>query len=98
MDVASLRHWTSDDSEILPRKLTGLCAKCQRKVAKTVKRSRDFGLFPHLGEFLIQDGHPAHRKEIFHESVRRVKVSPQARRGGMGYDEPVFVESKSIIR
>lgn len=32
LDVLTLRRFISDDSEILPRKATGLCAKCQRKV------------------------------------------------------------------
>ena len=32
LDVLTLRKYLSDDSEILGRKLTGLCAKCQRQV------------------------------------------------------------------
>jgi len=32
LDVLTLRRFISEDSEILSKKRTGLCAKCQRKV------------------------------------------------------------------
>ena len=32
LDVLTLKKFLSDDSEILAKKMTGLCAKCQRKV------------------------------------------------------------------
>jgi ribosomal protein S18 len=32
LDIPTLRRFISVDSEILSRKSTGLCAKCQRKV------------------------------------------------------------------
>jgi ribosomal protein S18 len=32
VDVLTLRKFLSEDCEIMPRKATGLCAKCQRKV------------------------------------------------------------------
>lgn len=32
MDIFTLRKFLSEDSEILGRKITGLCAKCQRQV------------------------------------------------------------------
>jgi ribosomal protein S18 len=32
LDVLNLRKYLSEDSEILGRSATGLCAKCQRKV------------------------------------------------------------------
>lgn len=69
IDVIGLRRWLSDDAEILPRKVTGLCAKCQRKVAKAIKRSRNFGLLPHLGEFVLQDGNVVTNENNFHASV-----------------------------
>ncbi|EGD74122.1 30S ribosomal protein S18 [Salpingoeca rosetta] len=34
--------------QILRRSSTGLCSKAQRKIAKAIKRSRHFGLMPHV--------------------------------------------------
>ena len=63
---------------------TGLCAKCQRQVAKTIKRARNFGLVPHLGQFIVQDSRPLHKDEFFHDDVR---VAADAQRdGGEGGD------------
>ena len=49
LDILTLRRFLSDDSEIMGGKHSGLCAKCQRKVAKTIKRARNYGIVPHLG-------------------------------------------------
>lgn len=70
LDILTLRRFVSDDSEILGRKHTGLCAKCQRKVAKTIKKSRNFGIMPHLGEFIIQDSRPVNRDSHVHDTVQ----------------------------
>lgn len=69
MDVFTLRRFLSDDSEILGRRSTGLCAKCQRKVAKTVKRARHFGLLPHLGDYNVEDTRPFHENRPYHDTV-----------------------------
>lgn len=82
LDVVGLRKFLSDDSEILGRKHTGLCAKCQRKVAKSIKRSRNFGLLPHLGEFVLQDSRPMHQGENVHESL---------------LEDGMLIKSKSIL-
>jgi ribosomal protein S18 len=34
LDVLAMRRFMSDDSEILPKRITGLCSRCQRKVSK----------------------------------------------------------------
>lgn len=34
-DIVTLRRFIAGDSEILGKKLTGLCSKCQRKVSRT---------------------------------------------------------------
>jgi small subunit ribosomal protein S18 len=74
MDVASLKRFVSADSEIMGKKLTGLCSKCQRKVARTVKRARKLGLMSHLGGFHITDKDPVHEadKFNFHQSLDNV--------------------------
>ena len=39
-DVAFLRNYTSEKGKILPRRISGCCAKHQRMVAAAIKRSR----------------------------------------------------------
>eukprot|EP00607_Mallomonas_marina_P006449 CAMPEP_0182428542 /NCGR_PEP_ID=MMETSP1167-20130531/23100_1 /TAXON_ID=2988 /ORGANISM="Mallomonas Sp, Strain CCMP3275" /LENGTH=290 /DNA_ID=CAMNT_0024611501 /DNA_START=175 /DNA_END=1051 /DNA_ORIENTATION=+ len=68
LDVLALRRFLSDDSEIMPRKHTGLCARCQRKVAKSIKRARHIGVVPHIGEYTIQDSRPLHRDVNYHDT------------------------------
>jgi len=68
VDVLTLRKYLSDDAEIMGRKATNLCAKCQRKVAKTIKTARNFGLLPHLGEFVLRDARPSSKKKRFHDA------------------------------
>lgn len=67
LDVLTMRRFLSEDSEILNRKSTGLCAKCQRKVAKNIKRGRQLGIIPHLSQYTLQDARPLHRDENFHD-------------------------------
>lgn len=43
---------------ILGRHRTGLCAKCQRKVARTVKAARQLGLVPTVSDYEIRDTGP----------------------------------------
>lgn len=68
-DVQTLRKFITDDSEILSRKESGLCARCQRKVATTIKRARNFGILPHIGEYIIQDGRALKHDTNFHDEL-----------------------------
>ena len=43
-DVEILKKYINDKGKILPRRVTGVCAKHQRKVAKQVKYGRHMGL------------------------------------------------------
>lgn len=45
-DAALLAKFTSERGRILPRRLTGLSAYNQRRVAKAIKRARILGLLP----------------------------------------------------
>ena len=45
-DTDTLRRYTTDRGKILPRRVTGNCAKCQRKVSSAVKRARALALLP----------------------------------------------------
>lgn len=67
LDVLTLSRYLTDDAEILGRKDTGLCTKCQRKVTQAVKRARNFGILPHIGEYHIRDGRPLHKEIRYHD-------------------------------
>jgi ribosomal protein S18 len=69
LDVVNLKRFLSDDAEILGRRQTGLCSKCQRKVAKCVKTSRQLGILPHIGQYFVEDSRPSHVDENFHDVV-----------------------------
>lgn len=45
-DVAALRHFVSERGKILPRRITGTCAKHQRKINLAIKRARAIALLP----------------------------------------------------
>ncbi len=69
LDVVTLKKFMSGESEILGRSATGLCSKCQRKVAKAIKKARNIGVIPHIGDYIIQDTRPTKRKSNYHDSV-----------------------------
>jgi small subunit ribosomal protein S18 len=45
-DSDSLRRFTTERGKILPRRITGTCAKHQRLVAREIKRARSLALLP----------------------------------------------------
>ncbi|MEA4816644.1 MAG: 30S ribosomal protein S18 [Lachnospiraceae bacterium] len=46
-DVAKLRKYISERGKILPRRITGNCAKHQRALTTAIKRSRHIALMPY---------------------------------------------------
>ncbi len=46
-DVEVLKKYTNERGKILPRRVTGTCAKHQRYVAEQVKRARTIALLPY---------------------------------------------------
>ncbi len=46
-DTRTLKKFVSDKGKILPRRITGTCAKHQRMVAEAIKRSREAALIPY---------------------------------------------------
>ncbi|MGI5842792.1 MAG: 30S ribosomal protein S18 [Candidatus Xenobium sp.] len=46
-DVLTLRKYTSERGKILPRRISGTCARHQRKVMNSVKRARFIALLPY---------------------------------------------------
>ena len=46
-DVAKLRKYLTESGKILPRRMTGVCARHQRELAVAVKRARQMALLPY---------------------------------------------------
>ena len=49
-EADKLKKFVSEKGKILPRRVTGLCAKHQREVTLAVKRARHIGLLPYTAE------------------------------------------------
>ena len=49
-DAAKLRKFTSDRGKILPRRVTGACAKHQRQITVAVKRARTVALLAYISD------------------------------------------------
>ena len=49
-DVAKLRRFVSERAKILPRRITGTCAKHQRELTTAIKRARQIALIPFSAE------------------------------------------------
>ena len=49
-DTARLRKCISERAKILPRRVTGTCAKHQRQVSVAVKRARQEALLPYVSD------------------------------------------------
>ena len=45
-DVAKLRRFISERAKILPRRVTGTCARHQRELTVAIKRTRHLALLP----------------------------------------------------
>ena len=44
-DAAKIKRYLTEAGKIIPRRITGTCAKHQRMIASTVKRSREASIF-----------------------------------------------------
>ena len=49
-DVGKYRKCLSERSKILPRRITGTCAKHQRQVTIAVKRARHIAILPYISD------------------------------------------------
>jgi len=47
-DVDLLRKYVTERGKILPRRITGLTAKQQRDLTKSIKRARQLALLPYV--------------------------------------------------
>ena len=46
-DVDTLKRYTNEKGKILPRRITGACARHQRHIAEQIKRARAIALLPY---------------------------------------------------
>ncbi len=49
-DVSRLRRFLSERAKILPRRMTGTCAKHQRQLTVAIKRARHIALLPYIAD------------------------------------------------
>ena len=49
-DAAKLRRFVSERGKIMPRRMTGTCAKHQRELATAIKRARVMALLPYSAD------------------------------------------------
>ena len=49
-DTAKLKNYVSERGKILPRRITGTCAKHQRALTVAIKRARHVALMPYVAE------------------------------------------------
>ena len=49
-DADALRRYMTERGKILPRRITGTCAKHQREIAKAIKRARSISLLPFVAD------------------------------------------------
>lgn len=49
-DADGLRRFTTERGKILPRRITGTCAKHQRELASAIKRARSICLLPFVAD------------------------------------------------
>ena len=49
-DSAKLRKFISERGKILPRRISGTCAKHQRELTTAIKRARQVALLPYISD------------------------------------------------
>ena len=49
-DVAKLRRYMSERAKIVPRRVTGTCARHQRQLTVAIKRARHVALMPYVSD------------------------------------------------
>ncbi|VBB07523.1 ribosomal protein s18 [Lucifera butyrica] len=49
-DIPKLRRYTTERGKILPRRISGNCAKHQRQLTVAIKRARNIALLPFTAE------------------------------------------------
>jgi len=50
-DTGTLRYFITERGKIIPRRISGTCAKHQRELAREIKRARTIALLPYVGTY-----------------------------------------------
>jgi small subunit ribosomal protein S18 len=53
-DVALMKHFITERGKILPRRVTGTCAKHQRKLTSAIKKTRNMALIPYTSGHALE--------------------------------------------
>ncbi len=48
-DPKTLKHFTTERGKIIPRRISGTCAKHQRRLTVAIKRARTIAFLPYVG-------------------------------------------------
>ncbi len=48
-DAKTLRYFITERGKIIPRRISGACAKHQRELTRAIKRARTIALLPYVG-------------------------------------------------
>jgi small subunit ribosomal protein S18 len=48
-DPKALKYFTTERGKIIPRRITGTCAKHQRTLTRAIKRARTIAFLPYVG-------------------------------------------------
>ena len=51
-DVNTLRHFITERGKIIPRRISGNCARHQRKITTAIKRARHLALMPYAASMI----------------------------------------------
>ena len=49
-DLGKIRKYITEKGKILPRRMSGVCAKHQRELSNAIKRARQIALLPYVGD------------------------------------------------
>jgi small subunit ribosomal protein S18 len=49
-DVRRIRNFVSDRGKVIPRRISGTCARHQRQLTHAIKRARTMALLPYASE------------------------------------------------
>ncbi len=49
-DIAKLRKFVTENGKIVPRRMSGVCAKHQRMLCTAIKRAREMALLPYVAD------------------------------------------------
>ena len=67
-DMNKLKRYVSERGKILPRRVTGNCAKHQRAITVAVKRARHLAIMPYVDDESVKEKRAPMQKIVLHRS------------------------------